>query len=78
MGQKYDAFSLRKCGLVLLNTHIVTAKSIKSFKYCCSGLMLNEEFYEYFNYKTKLERIELNSIFAYSSGLQCSLNQQHH
>lgn len=78
MGQKYDAFALRKCRLALLNMHIATAKSMKSLKYCCSGLMLNDEFYEYFNYKMKLERIELNSVFAYSSNLQCLLNQRHH
>lgn len=59
MGQKYDAFALLKCRLVLLNLHIVAAKGMKSLKYSCNGLMLNEELYEYFNYKMKLERIEL-------------------
>lgn len=59
MGQKYNAFALRKCRPVLLNLHILTAKSMKSLKYSCSGLMLNEELYEYFNYKMRLERIEL-------------------
>lgn len=42
-----------------MNLHTVTAKGKKFLKYSCNGLMLNEELYEYFNYKMRLERIEL-------------------